>query len=116
MPSKCELLWLHFAPYSETLDLDLRPNWESLGFSKVPENVYKEAPNCWVTVVVHTFNPSTEEAEASASLNLRPTWSTERVPGQPGLWRKLSGTATQTLFKPGSLDRITRSGSEQRQC
>jgi hypothetical protein len=37
-------------------------------------------------VVVHAFNPSTREAEAGGSLQvLRPSWSTERVPGQPGL-------------------------------
>lgn len=27
----------------------------------------------------HTFNPSTEEAEAGGSLSSRPTWSTNRV-------------------------------------
>jgi hypothetical protein len=37
----------------------------------------------WVVVVAHAFNPSTQEAEAGASLNLRPAWSTEWVPGQP---------------------------------
>jgi hypothetical protein len=29
------------------------------------------------TVVVHTFNPSTREAEAGGFLNLRPAWSTK---------------------------------------
>jgi hypothetical protein len=38
-------------------------------------------------MVVHTFNPSTREAEA-ADLSSRPTWSTERVPGQPDLHRE----------------------------
>jgi hypothetical protein len=28
-------------------------------------------------VVVHTFNPSTQEAEAGGFLSLRPAWSTE---------------------------------------
>jgi H+/gluconate symporter-like permease len=28
-------------------------------------------------VVVHAFNPSTQEAEAGGFLSLRPTWSTE---------------------------------------
>jgi hypothetical protein len=32
-------------------------------------------------VVVHTFNPSTQEAEAGGSLSLRPAWSTEWVTG-----------------------------------
>ena len=36
-------------------------------------------------VVVHDFNPSTGEAEAGRSLSSKPSWSIERVPGQPGL-------------------------------
>jgi hypothetical protein len=39
-------------------------------------------------VVVHTFNPSTREAEAGGFLSSRPAWSTELVPGQPGLHRE----------------------------
>jgi hypothetical protein len=35
------------------------------------------------------FNPSTWEAEADRSLGLRPTWSSEQVPGQPGLHREI---------------------------
>jgi hypothetical protein len=35
-------------------------------------------------VLAHTFNPSTREAEASGFLSLRPAWSTEQVPAQPG--------------------------------
>jgi hypothetical protein len=33
-------------------------------------------------VVVHAFNPRTQEAEAGGSLSLRPAWSTEWVQGQ----------------------------------
>ena len=36
-------------------------------------------------MVAHAFNPSTWEAEAGGSLSLRPAWSTELVPDQPGL-------------------------------
>jgi hypothetical protein len=36
-------------------------------------------------VVVHAFNPSTWEAEAGGILSSRPTWSTEWVPGHPGI-------------------------------
>jgi hypothetical protein len=43
-------------------------------------------------MVAHTFNPSTWEAEAGEFLSLRPTWSTEWVPGQAGLYR-------ETLFQ-----------------
>jgi hypothetical protein len=39
-------------------------------------------------VVAHTFNPSTWEAEARGFLSSRPAWSTEWVPGQPGLLRE----------------------------
>jgi hypothetical protein len=39
-------------------------------------------------VVAHAFNPSTWEAEAGGFLSSRPAWSTERVPGQPGLHRE----------------------------
>ena len=38
-------------------------------------------------MVAHTFNPSTWEAEAGGFLSSRPAWSTEWVPGQPGLQR-----------------------------
>jgi hypothetical protein len=42
--------------------------------------------------VAYAFNPSTWEAEAGEFLSSRPAWSTERVPGQPGLNREtLSG-------------------------
>ena len=33
-------------------------------------------------MVVHTFNPNIQEAEAGGSLSLRPAWSTEQVLGQ----------------------------------
>jgi hypothetical protein len=39
-------------------------------------------------VVAHAFNSSTWEAEAGGFLCSRPAWSTERVPGQPGLYRE----------------------------
>ena len=39
-------------------------------------------------MVAHAFNPSTWEAEAGGFLSSRPAWSTERVPGQPGLHRE----------------------------
>jgi hypothetical protein len=38
--------------------------------------------------MVHTFNPSTQEAEACRSLSSRPTWSTEQVPEQPTAYVK----------------------------
>jgi hypothetical protein len=38
--------------------------------------------------VAHTFSPCALEAEAGGFLSLRPAWSTEWVPGQPGLHRE----------------------------
>ena len=35
----------------------------------------------WSGMVMHTFNPSTQEAESGKSLSSRPAWSTEPVPG-----------------------------------
>ena len=43
------------------------------------------------------FNPSSWEAEAGGSLSSRPAWSTEQVPGQPGLHRE---TLSQKKKKP----------------
>ena len=39
-------------------------------------------------VVAHACNPSTWEAEAGGFLSSRSAWSTEWVPGQPGLHRE----------------------------
>ena len=39
-------------------------------------------------VVAHAFNLSTWEAEAGGFLSSRPAWSTEWVPGQPGIYRE----------------------------
>jgi hypothetical protein len=39
-------------------------------------------------VVAHAFSSSTWEAEAGRFLSSRPAWSTEWVPGQPGLYEK----------------------------
>ena len=47
-------------------------------------------------VVAHAFNPSTREGETGRSLSSRPTWSTEWVPGQPGLHREALSQNKQT--------------------
>jgi hypothetical protein len=46
-------------------------------------------------MVAHAFNPSTREAEAGRFLSLRPAWSTEWVPGQPGLHRETLSRETK---------------------
>jgi hypothetical protein len=51
-------------------------------------------------VVVHAFNPSTWEAEAGGSLSSRPAWSTEWVPGQPGLHRETLSRKNQKKKVP----------------
>jgi hypothetical protein len=43
---------------------------------------------CEPGLVVHAFNPSTQEAEASVFLSSRPALSTKWVSGQPGLYRE----------------------------
>jgi hypothetical protein len=50
-------------------------------------------------VMVHTFNPSTWEAEAGGSLSSRPAWSTEWAPGQPGLHRETLSQKIQKNIK-----------------
>ena len=49
----------------------------------------------WLAVGVHVFNPGTREAEAG-SLSLRPTWSIEQVPGQPGRLKETLSQETET--------------------
>ena len=46
-------------------------------------------------MVAHAFNPSTWEAEAGVFQSLRPAWSTEWVPGQPGLHRETLSRKTK---------------------
>jgi hypothetical protein len=50
-------------------------------------------------VVAHAFNPSTREAEAGEFLSSRPAWSTEWVPGQPGLHRETLSWKTKQKTK-----------------
>jgi hypothetical protein len=47
-------------------------------------------------VVAHTFNPSTQEAEAGGSLSPRPAWST----GEPGLHRLSEEEVGSSQRKP----------------
>jgi hypothetical protein len=47
-------------------------------------------------VVAHAFNPSTWQAEAGGFLSSRPAWSSEWVPGQPGLHRETLSQKNQT--------------------
>ena len=47
-------------------------------------------------VVAHAFNPSTREAETGGFLSSRPAWSTELVPGQPGLYKKTKTKQNKT--------------------
>jgi hypothetical protein len=46
-------------------------------------------------VVAHAFSTSTREAEAGGFLSSRPAWSTEWVPGQPGLYRETLSRKTK---------------------
>jgi hypothetical protein len=58
-------------------------------------------------VVAHAFNPSTWVADPGGFLSWRPAWSTEWVPGQPGLHRETMShppppKKNPTLYHPGS--------------
>ena len=53
----------------------------------VKKNLTKNGNICRV-LVVHSFNPSTWEADVGRFLSTRPAWSTEWVPGQPGAYRE----------------------------
>ena len=47
-------------------------------------------------VVAQACNPSTQEAEAGGFQSSRPAWSTEWVPGQPGLHRETLSQKNKT--------------------
>jgi hypothetical protein len=47
--------------------------------------------------MAHAFNPSTWEADTGRFLSSRPAWSTERVPGQPGLHRETLSRKTKNI-------------------
>ena len=51
--------------------------------------IFREKQNEVLLIVLNTFNPSTQEAETGAILSSRPAWSTEKVPGQPGIQKNL---------------------------
>jgi hypothetical protein len=59
--------------------------WETLSQKRKEEKRREEKRRA---VVAHAFNFSTRGAEAGGSLSSRPAWSTEWVPGQPGLHRE----------------------------
>ena len=49
---------------------------------------YSPFRNQQVSVVAHPFNLSTQETEPGRSLSSRSAWTTEQVPGQPGLHKE----------------------------
>jgi hypothetical protein len=71
------LLTFEYSKY-EKVNLKQNASWQT--FTKISQN----RPG----VVMHTFNPNTQEAEAGGFLSSRPAWSTKWVPGQPGLYRE----------------------------
>jgi hypothetical protein len=50
-------------------------------------------------VAEQAFNPNTREAEAGGLLSSRPAWSTEWVPGQPGIHRETLSRKTKIKTK-----------------
>jgi hypothetical protein len=66
--------------------LDVGCNWGS------PFGLKKSSSRA---MVAHTFTPCTWEAETGGFLSSRPAWSTEWVPGQPGLYRETLSQKTK---------------------
>jgi hypothetical protein len=75
-------------------------------------NMHPHFENNWIrAVVAYAFNPSTWEAEAGGFLSSRSAWSTEWVPGQPGLhretlfWKKQNKTKQNNwkIYKNGVI-------------
>jgi hypothetical protein len=60
-------------------------------------------------MVAQAFNPSTWEAEAGEFLSSRPAWSTEWVPGQPGLHRETLSRKKKTKKQTNKQKRIHKS-------
>jgi hypothetical protein len=67
-------------------------------------------------MVEHVFNPSTWEAEAGGFLSSKPAWSTEDVPGQPGLHRETLSRKKKKVggggWRDGSVVKSTDCSSE----
>jgi hypothetical protein len=61
-------------------------------------------------VVVHAFNPSTWNTEAGRFLSLRPAWSTEWVPGQPEIYRKILSQKNKQKQKPKNPPHLSGTG------
>jgi hypothetical protein len=67
-------------------------------------------------MVVSTFeDPSTRETEAGRSLSLKPTWSTELIPGQPGLHRETMALKKQPPYQAGVAHPLIPALGRQRQ-
>ena len=65
----------------------------------------------WPGVVVHTFNPSIREAEEDRFLSSWPAWSTEWVPGQPGVYRETLSRKTKKRKKEKEVQNSTHTWS-----
>jgi hypothetical protein len=65
-------------------------------------------------MVAHTFNLSTWEAEADGSLNSRPAWATQWVPGQPK-WQSQPWNTEKSLRSEGKADQASYIQRRQRE-
>ena len=50
---------------------------------------------------MHTYHPSTQKAEAGRSLNARPVWAIDWVPGQPSLSSEGHQKAGEDVIEQG---------------
>ena len=87
-------------------------SWNSLcrpGWPRTQKSMCLCLPSAGIKgVVAHAFNPSTREAEADGFLSSRPAWSTEWVPGQPGLHRETLSRKTKKKKKKNQNWKPTR--------
>jgi hypothetical protein len=63
--------------------------------------------------VAHVFTPCTWEAEAGRFLSSRPPWSTEWVPGQPGLHRETLSQKKQKINKNKKIKKTNKENKNQ---
>ena len=82
--------WLVFSSSFVVSNTELRAllagKWTHMNMCVLQTTTTK--PNKPPCLMANAFNSSTREAEAGGFLSSRPAWSTERVPGQPGIHRE----------------------------
>jgi hypothetical protein len=70
-----------------------------------------------VAVVAHTFDPRAWEAEAGKSVSSRSAWSTEHIPGQPGLLKNNNNNKSKQTNKQTNKNQpCLQTKQKRREC